>query len=86
VWPYGVDQYPEPRAPSDPFEKEGFIFVNQDARGRYMSKGEFQQVRPYVPQKRGPQDIDESTDTYDTIECERPDAMQYSNVFTVRVK
>jgi putative CocE/NonD family hydrolase len=68
VGPYGVDHYPEPRDPSDPFQKEGFIFVNQDARGRYMSEGEFQQVRPYVPQKRGPQDIDESTDTYDTIE------------------
>jgi putative CocE/NonD family hydrolase len=68
VWPYGVDHYPEPRDPADPFEKEGFIFVNQDARGRYMSEGEFQQVRPYVPQKRSPQDIDESTDTYDTIE------------------
>jgi uncharacterized protein len=68
VRPYGVDHYPELRDPSDLFEKEGFIFVNQDARGRYMSEGEFQQVRPYVAQKRGPQDIDESTDTYDTIE------------------
>jgi len=33
-----------------------------------MSEGEFQQVRPHVPNKRGPQDVDESTDTYDTIE------------------
>ena len=33
-----------------------------------MSEGEFQQVRPFVPDKRGPKDIDESTDTYDTIE------------------
>jgi uncharacterized protein len=67
VSPYGVDQYPAQLGPSDHFQKEGFIFVYQDARGRYMSEGEFQQVRPFNPSK-GPKDIDESTDTYDTIE------------------
>ncbi|MFL6215980.1 MAG: CocE/NonD family hydrolase [Blastocatellia bacterium] len=68
VAPYGVDHYPNRLGPSPEFEKEGFIFVYQDARGRYMSEGEFQQVRPYHPDKRSPKDIDESTDTYDTIE------------------
>lgn len=68
ISPYGVDNYPRALGPSESFEREGFIFVYQDARGRYMSEGEFQQVRPYVPDKRGPKDIDESTDTYDTIE------------------
>ena len=68
VAPYGVDNYRASLGPSESFEKEGFIFVYQDARGRYMSEGEFQQVRPYVPDKRGPKDVDESTDTYDTIE------------------
>jgi uncharacterized protein len=68
VAPYGVDAYPKALGPSPEFEKEGFIFVYQDARGRYMSEGEFQQVRPYQPNKRGPKDIDESTDTYDTID------------------
>jgi hypothetical protein len=67
VAPYGVDHYPARLGPSEHFQKEGFIFVAQDARGRYMSEGEFQQVRPFVPDK-GPKDIDESTDTYDTIE------------------
>ena len=67
VSPYGVDQYPARLGPSEHFQKEGFIFVYQDARGRYMSEGEFQQVRPFNPSK-GPKDIDESTDTYDTIE------------------
>lgn len=66
--PYGVDNYLASLGPSEHFEREGFIFVYQDARGRYMSEGEFQQVRPYKPNKRGPKDIDESTDTYDTIE------------------
>ena len=67
VAPYGVDQYPAQLGPSDHFQKDGFIFVYQDARGRYMSEGEFQQVRPFNPSK-GPKDVDESTDTYDTIE------------------
>ena len=46
VAPYGVDKYREALGPSEHFEKEGFIFVYQDARGRHMSEGEFQQVRP----------------------------------------
>ncbi|MEX1276307.1 MAG: CocE/NonD family hydrolase [Bacteroidota bacterium] len=68
VSPYGVDHYRSNLGPSQYFEKEGFIFVYQDARGRYMSEGEFQQVRPHVPNKQGPKDIDESSDTYDSIE------------------
>ncbi|MEP6920291.1 MAG: CocE/NonD family hydrolase, partial [bacterium] len=68
VAPYGVDNYRSSVGPSPGFEKDGFIFVYQDARGRYMSEGEFLQVRPYTPNKRGPQDVDESSDTYDTIE------------------
>ena len=68
VGPYGVDRYPASLGPSEHFQRERFIFVYQDARGRYMSEGEFQQVRPFVPDKKGPKDIDESTDTYDTIE------------------
>jgi putative CocE/NonD family hydrolase len=68
VAPYGVDNYRASLGPSESFEREGFIFVYQDARGRYMSEGEFLQVRPYAPDKRGPKDVDESTDTYDTIE------------------
>lgn len=68
VGPYGVDNYRSALGSSDQFEAEGFIFVYQDARGRYMSEGEFQQVRPHVPVKRGPRDVDESSDMYDTVE------------------
>ena len=67
VGPYGVDAYRSALGPSEHFEKEGFIFVYQDARGRYMSEGEFKQVRPHVPVKRGPKDVDESSDMYDTV-------------------
>src|SRR5215211_6046707 len=65
---YGADAYRDTIGPSKEFQDEGFIFVYQDARGRYMSEGEFEQVRPYVPNKRAATDIDESTDTYDTID------------------
>ncbi len=68
VAPYGIDNYRAALGPSEHFERAGFIFVYQDARGRHLSEGEFSQVRPYNPNKRTPADIDESTDTYDTIE------------------
>lgn len=54
--------------PNDLFAKEGFIFVYQDIRGRFKSEGEFIVLRPYIPNKQNSQDIDESSDTYDTIE------------------
>ena len=68
VSPYGSDAYLEMLGPHQGFAQDGFIFVLQDVRGRYMSEGEFVNVRPYLPIKSGPRDIDENTDTYDTIE------------------
>lgn len=68
VAPYGTDQYRERLGPSEEFDKAGYIFVFQDVRGRYMSEGTFVEMRPHLDQKSGPKDIDESTDTYDTIE------------------
>jgi len=47
--------------------KDGYLFVFQDIRGRYQSQGEFVMLRP-VRDKQDPKSIDESTDTYDTIE------------------
>ena len=68
VGPYGVENYKTSLGPSDKFGREQFIFVYQDVRGRYMSEGDFVNMTPHRPVKRGPQDTDESTDTYDTIE------------------
>src|SRR4029079_16529680 len=68
VQPYGVDKYKSDLGPSTVFGKEGYIFAYQDVRGRWMSEGEFENVRPYKPMKEGPTDIDENTDTYDTID------------------
>src|SRR5882724_3358769 len=47
--------------------EEGYVFVFQDIRGRYKSEGKFVMLRP-PRDKRDPKAIDESTDTYDTIE------------------
>jgi putative CocE/NonD family hydrolase len=68
VAPYGSDQYRGGVGPSALFADEGYIFVYQDVRGRWMSEGAFEQVRPHKASKAGPKDVDESTDTYDTIE------------------
>ncbi|UCG26733.1 MAG: CocE/NonD family hydrolase [Bacteroidales bacterium] len=53
---------------NDLFVQEGFIFVHQDMRGRFMSEGEFEVLRPYRVGKKNVPDIDESTDAYDTVE------------------
>lgn len=68
VAPYGEDKFAATLGPSEHFVKAGYIFVNQDVRGRFMSEGEFVQVTPHVPDKQKSSDVDESSDTYDTIE------------------
>jgi putative CocE/NonD family hydrolase len=68
VKPYGVDQYKSDLGPSPLFGEAGYIFAYQDVRGRWMSEGEFVNMRPYLPEKNGPTDIDENSDTWDTIE------------------
>ncbi|MBI3861420.1 MAG: CocE/NonD family hydrolase [Planctomycetia bacterium] len=69
--PYGPDQYPETLLGPSPlahFAREGYIFVLQDVRGRWMSEGTFVNMRPHNPHKKTPQDIDESSDTFDTVD------------------
>jgi putative CocE/NonD family hydrolase len=67
VGPYGVDNYKTSLGPDDLFAREGYIFVYGDVRGKYRSEGVYEDVRPYIPNKTGNQ-IDETTDTYDTVE------------------
>ena len=70
--PYSIAPYGEAfRAnlgPSDLLAKERYIFVYQDVRGMFMSQGDFLDVRPYIKKKKSKNDIDESSDVYDTIE------------------
>lgn len=67
--PYGDQALPE-TVPNQMarYLREGYIIVCQDVRGRYMSEGEYANVRPYLPEKSGPEEIDETTDTWDTVE------------------
>ena len=73
--PHAVQRRPVRRRTSTPtrsgpatqFAKAGYIFVYQDVRGRWMSEGEFVNMRPHNPAKKA-KEIDESSDTYDTID------------------
>lgn len=63
--PYDQDRYDRNPAPSPKMLEEKYIFVHQDVRGRWMSEGNYDNMRPHVPLNEG---ISESSDTYDTIE------------------
>ena len=67
VAPYGEDQFKKNLGPNKFLQNEKYIFVYQDVRGRYMSEGTFTNMTPQVDHKTK-KDIDESTDTYDTID------------------
>jgi putative CocE/NonD family hydrolase len=71
VAPYGADAYPRTLGPDGFMLREGYVFAYQDVRGRYMSEGTFENVRPLLPDSvraRDPRAADEATDTYDTID------------------
>ncbi len=65
---YDPDEYRSSFGPSIEFAKEGFIFVYQDVRGKGKSEGEFFHHPIYIKEKKGPKDIDENSDMFDTIE------------------
>jgi len=68
VAPYGATYRAYWRSYMMRYCREGYIMVNQDVRGKYMSEGKFEVVRPFNPNKKAPQDIDEASDSYDTID------------------
>jgi putative CocE/NonD family hydrolase len=69
--PYSVEPYGEkmkPKlGPSAIFMEEKFIFVYQDVRGRFMSEGKYEDVRPFIESKTKKQ-TDEASDMYDTMD------------------
>ena len=66
--PYGESNFTAIwNSPRKYFFKENYIYVIQDVRGRWMSEGVFEDVRPYIPNKKG-NEIDEATDSYDAID------------------
>ncbi|MBL9112179.1 MAG: CocE/NonD family hydrolase [Myxococcales bacterium] len=77
VPPYGVDNGPVPSnsrvlrrfAPHPAMIREGYVFVHQDVRGKMMSEGTFVDVRPHrAAGANGPNDVDETTDAFDTVD------------------
>jgi uncharacterized protein len=66
--PYGVDD--DSRASffalRPALAREGYIFIGEDIRGRYKSKGKFIMMHP-LADHHDPAAVDESTDTYDTV-------------------
>lgn len=67
--PYGVERDGLARlAPNEEFLKAGYIFVCQDVRGRYQSEGEWVEMTPHRSAKRTPADVDESSDTHDSVQ------------------
>jgi uncharacterized protein len=68
VSPYGAENYKALLGPSELFTRGKYIFVYQDVRGAFMSEGEYLDMRPEDAAEKGGKAVDESTDTYDTIE------------------
>ncbi|WP_317171684.1 CocE/NonD family hydrolase [Spirosoma profusum] len=69
--PYGPQQYKDALGPSPTLQADGYIFVYQDVRGRWASEGHWTNMTPVVSDRPNPSTasaIDESTDTYDTID------------------
>ncbi|MEW7281208.1 CocE/NonD family hydrolase [Aquimarina sp. 2201CG1-2-11] len=56
--------------PSGYLVRDKYILVYQDVRGRYMSEGKYTTMTPNIPgnQPKNKKDIDESSDTWDTID------------------
>ena len=67
--PYGEDKFPAYwNSYYRYYMREGYIMVRQDVRGRWMSEGQFVDVRPFITDKKTNKDVDEASDTYDAIE------------------
>ena len=67
IAPYETDKFPSNLGPNQYLMREGYIFVYQDVRGRYMSEGKFTNMTPNVSGNEH-KNADESSDTYDTID------------------
>ena len=66
--PYGENNFSKRLGPNSNFMKGKYIFVYQDVRGRYKSEGDFKEMTPAIDDKRSNTDVDESSDTYDTVD------------------
>ena len=68
VGPYGADKFRQFRGSYEGFAREGYILAFEDVRGKSKSEGKWEEIRAHKDKKRSSTDIDESTDTYDTVD------------------
>ncbi len=70
VEPYGLTKFEKSLGPSKYLMHDGYIFVYQDVRGRWMSEGVFDNMTPNIPgnDRKNKTATDESSDTWDTID------------------
>ncbi|GAB1489165.1 CocE/NonD family hydrolase [Opitutaceae bacterium] len=65
---YGRDEFRDTVGPSNEFAREGYIVAYQDVRGKFRSEGTFIHRPPLIANKSRPEQVDESSDAYDTID------------------
>ncbi len=66
--PYGIDKFKKQISPNKFMLRENYIVVYQDVRGRWASEGKFVEMTPHIDNKKVKTEIDEASDTYDTID------------------
>ncbi len=67
--PYGEGKLRTGRLGPDPLLlRDNYIIVYQDVRGRYRSEGKFEEMTPAIDDKKDSTQVDESSDTYDTVD------------------
>ncbi len=64
--PFAADAIPRNVKGSQKMKDAGYIFALQDVRGKGYSEGDYVNIRPQL--KPGEKGIDESTDTWDTVD------------------
>jgi uncharacterized protein len=68
IEPGGPDDFSFSMKVYSRYAEDEYIMVFQDVRGKYMSEGVFEDIRPVIPVKKSDKDTDESTDTWDTVD------------------
>lgn len=66
--PYGDDKFKKRVGPNPFMLRQNYIVVYQDVRGRWASEGKFKEMTPHIDKKLSSTDIDEASDTFDTID------------------
>ena len=68
IEPGGPDNYSYFLQIYSRYVEQEYIFVFQDVRGKYMSEGKYEDIRPVIPSKKGNRETDETTDTWDSVD------------------